>query len=80
MLTSLFNRYRLWLLKRQTARILHGFDDHQLYDVGTVRDSIELFIDERGTLGAKKPERVAPPRYRSGRARVVLDTRKQVMS
>ena len=79
MLTSLFNRYRLWLLKRQTARILHGFDDHQLYDVGTVRDSIELFIDERVALGAKKPERVAP-RYRSGRTRVVLDTRKQVMS
>ena len=79
MLTSLFNKYRLWLLKRQTARILHGFDDHQLYDVGTVRDSIELFIDERVTLGAKNPERVAP-RYRSGPARVVLDPRKQVMS
>ncbi|WP_162247345.1 hypothetical protein [Devosia sp. Root635] len=79
MLTSLFNRYRLWLLKRQTTRILHGFDDRQLYDVGTVRDGIGVFVDERVTLGGKA-DRVVSPRYRIGRARVALDASKQVMS
>ncbi|WP_396119195.1 DUF1127 domain-containing protein [Devosia aquimaris] len=40
------SRYRRWRLKRQAVDILHTFDDRTLADIGTFRDSIELFVDK----------------------------------
>jgi uncharacterized protein YjiS (DUF1127 family) len=44
MFASLINRYRQWRLERQAISALHEFDDRRLADVGTFRDSIELFV------------------------------------
>lgn len=44
MLQSWINRYQYWHLQRQTINLLHTFDDRKLADVGTFRDSIELFV------------------------------------
>lgn len=74
MLGSLINRYRLWRLKREAIRILHGFDDHRLSDVGTFRDNIELFVAEHATI----PSRPAGPRYRNAVAQRNLNTSKRV--
>jgi|GEM_PF-2423095 len=45
MLHVWFHRYQTWRRKRQAVHILHEFDDRKLADVGTFRDSIELFVD-----------------------------------
>jgi uncharacterized protein YjiS (DUF1127 family) len=47
MFRSWINRYRQWRLERQAIAMLHSFDDHRLADVGTFRDSIELFVAAR---------------------------------
>lgn len=44
MFRSWINRYRQWRLERRTINTLHSFDDRRLADVGTFRDSIELFV------------------------------------
>ena len=36
--------YRQWRLERQAINALHSFDDRRLADIGTFRDSIELFV------------------------------------
>ena len=47
MFASWINRYRQWRLERQAIATLHSFDDRRLADVGTFRDSIELFVAAR---------------------------------
>lgn len=47
MFRSWINRYRQWRLQRQTINTLHSLDDRRLADVGTFRDSIELFVAAR---------------------------------
>lgn len=47
MFRSWIDRYRQRRLQRQTISMLHSLDDHRLADVGTVRDSIELFVAAR---------------------------------
>lgn len=44
MLRSWMNRYHHRRLQRQAIKTLHTFDDRKLADVGTYRDSIELFV------------------------------------
>lgn len=46
--------FRTWIashrrrrLERQAIRVLHSFDDRRLTDIGTFRDSIELFVAAR---------------------------------
>lgn len=34
-------------LEKQAVETLHGFDDRRLADIGTFRDSIELFVAEQ---------------------------------
>ena len=77
MFRSLIARFRLWRLKRQSIRTLHGFDDRQLNDVGTFRDSIELFVAERAKVDFK-PGPGGPARYRGVVTRANLQTRKRV--
>ena len=40
-------RYRRWRLERRAIDTLHSFDDRRLADIGTFRDSIELFVATR---------------------------------
>jgi uncharacterized protein YjiS (DUF1127 family) len=47
MFRSWIDRYRQRRLQRQTISMLHSLDDHRLADVGTFRDSIELFVAAR---------------------------------
>ena len=47
MFRPLINRYRQWRLRRQAINALHDLDDHRLADVGTFRDSIDLFVAAR---------------------------------
>ncbi|MCR6670913.1 DUF1127 domain-containing protein [Devosia ginsengisoli] len=47
MFRSWINRYRQWRFERHTINTLRSLDDHRLADVGTFRDSIELFVAER---------------------------------
>ncbi len=44
--------YRHWRLRRQAIRTLHSFDDRRLADIGTFRDSIELFVAARARADA----------------------------
>lgn len=44
--------YRHWRLQRQAIRTLHSFDDRRLADIGTFRDSIELFVAARARADA----------------------------
>jgi uncharacterized protein YjiS (DUF1127 family) len=54
MLRPWINRYRHWRLRRQTIGTLHSFDDRRLADVGTFRDSIELFVAARDGAGTSQ--------------------------
>jgi uncharacterized protein YjiS (DUF1127 family) len=54
MFRSWIERYRQRRLQRQTISMLHSLDDHRLADVGTVRDSIELFVAARLGPEARK--------------------------
>lgn len=47
MFRSWIDRYHQRRLQRRTISMLHALDDHRLADVGTVRDSIELFVAAR---------------------------------
>ena len=47
MVRNWFKRYKAWRLERRAIAILHGLDDRRLSDVGTFRDSIELFVSDR---------------------------------
>lgn len=47
MLRSWISRYHQRRLQRQAIKTLHTFDDRRLADVGTFRDSIELFVAAR---------------------------------
>lgn len=47
MLGSWITRYRHRRLRRQAVYMLHTLDDHRLADIGTFRDSIELFVAAR---------------------------------
>ena len=47
MFRSWVKRYRQQRLERQAIAALHSFDDRKLADVGTFRDSIELFVAAR---------------------------------
>lgn len=76
MLGSWINRYQLWRLKREAINTLHGFNDRQLSDVGTFRDSIELFVAERAKAGARQPS--DPRAYRAVRTTAKLETWKGV--
>ena len=38
-------QYRRWRGKREAINALHSFDDRRLADIGTFRDSIELFVE-----------------------------------
>jgi uncharacterized protein YjiS (DUF1127 family) len=44
MFRSWIIRYRQWRLERQAINTLHSLDDRRLSDIGTFRDSIELFV------------------------------------
>jgi uncharacterized protein YjiS (DUF1127 family) len=44
--------YRHRRLQRQAIRTLHSFDDRRLADIGTFRDSIELFVAARARADA----------------------------
>ncbi|QQR36449.1 hypothetical protein JI749_02080 [Devosia oryziradicis] len=51
MFHSWIARYKRRRLERQAIRVLHSFDDRRLTDIGTFRDSIELFVAERARDG-----------------------------
>jgi uncharacterized protein YjiS (DUF1127 family) len=42
--------YRHWRLQRRAINALHSFDDRRLADIGTFRDSIELFVAARAQV------------------------------
>ncbi len=54
MFRSWLIRYRQRRLERQAVNALHAFDDRRLSDIGTFRDSIELFVAERTRPDARE--------------------------
>nr|WP_314258588.1 hypothetical protein [uncultured Devosia sp.] len=47
MLREWIDRWRQKRREREAVELLHAFDDRKLADVGTFRDSIELFVAEQ---------------------------------
>jgi len=47
MFRSWINRYHRRRVERRAISALHSLDDRRLADIGTFRDSIELFVAAR---------------------------------